>query len=195
MKSEQKKSKIIGKVVLAILIAIVVGGGIYGTVIGIKGEVEDRKTQATETDETTEEFKLSQGKKTFSCDGFSITVTDDFENFEDSAIDLGCVNDGLEIYVLKDSFEESSDYSRMTPEEYIRDIIGENNTVQVKEYNGVPYAEYYYRGEDNNILKKYRVFCYKGDGCFWMLHFIAESSYSSKYKPYIFEWVDTVTAE
>lgn len=184
-----------GKIVLAVFLAIIIGIGVYGTFLGIKDTVEQKEKEEQYLQTTTEEFVLSAEEKEFSCDKFSITLTEDFEVFEDSAIEVGAVCEGIEVFVLADEFENDSKISEMSPEEYVQELAQSDETVEIKQYNGIPYAEYVYRGEDNGILKEYKVFCYKGENCFWMLHFITNTKYLNRYESHIFEWIETVDAK
>lgn len=194
MKGNNKKP--IGKIVLAIFLAVVIGIGVYGTIIGIKSAVKDKKYKDSINNTTTEEIKLSKKEKVFSCDNFRISLTEDFEVFEDSAVEVGCTAEGIEVYVFGDTFEAESKESLMSGMEYIKSLAeGSEGNTKISEHNGVPFAEYIYQGENDETVKNYKVFCYKGENCFWMVHFITERDYVSVYKPYIFEWIKTIEAK
>ena len=194
---ENKKS--VGKIILSVLLAIVVAIGIFGTVVGIKEAVRVKKRDERVNNTTTEKINLSKNEKVFAIENFSITLTEDFESFEDVDFnddELGCVAEGIEFYVMSEAFEKGSAESEMTATEYVESIIEtfEGNT-KLSEYNGVPLVEYMFQGENDTFVKTYKVFCYKGEECFWMVHFMVENNRSQFYKPYIYEWVDTIKAE
>ena len=191
--SENKNKKPIGKIILSILLAIVVAIGVFGTIIGIKDVVREKKRNERINNTTTEKFELGKDEKEFSTEKFSITLTEDFEIFEDSAIEIGCVAEGIEVFVYEDTFEDGSKESKMTAMEYVEDLtVDFDGSVKISEHNGVPFVEYIYQGENDEIVKNYKVFCYKGEDGFWMVHFITEIDYSLVYKPYIFEWLETI---
>lgn len=194
--SENKNKKPIGKIILSILLAIVVAIGVFGTIIGIKDVVREKKRNERINNTTTEKFELGKDEKEFSTEKFSITLTEDFEIFEDSAIEIGCVAEGIEVFVYEDTFEDGSKESKMTAMEYVEDLtVDFDGSVKISEHNGVPFVEYIYQGENDEIVKNYKVFCYKGEDGFWMVHFITEIDYSLVYKPYIFEWLETIEAK
>lgn len=193
---ENKKSVSIGKKILTVLLAVVVAVGVFGAIIGIKTAVEDKKYADSLNNVTTEKIKISRKDKVFSTDKFSITLTEDFEVFEDEAAEVGAVAKGIEVYAIADTFEEGSEESKMNATEYVESLVGITDTAtKMSDHNGVPYVDYKYKGENDDVVKNYKVFCYKGEDCFWMVHFITESGYSNVYKPHIFEWVETIEAK
>lgn len=193
---ENKKSVSIGKKILTVLLAVVVAVGVFGAIIGIKTAVEDKKYADSLNNVTTEKIKLSRKDKVFSTDKFSITLTEDFDVFEDEAAEVGAVAKGIEVYAIADTFEEGSEESKMDAKEYVDSLVATTDTAtKISDYNGVPCVDYKYKGENDDVVKNYKVFCYKGEDCFWMVHFITESGYSNVYKPHIFEWLETIEAK
>ena len=196
---ENKKTVSIGKKVLIVLLAIVVGIGVFGTIIGIKTAIEEKRYSDSLNNIETEKIKLSRKEKVFSIKNFSITLTEDFGDFEDIDFqedEIGCVANGIEFYVRPEYFEADSKESKMTAMEFVESIaVGFEGNVKISENNGVPLVEYKYKGEDDDIVKDYKVFCYKGEECFWMVNFMIESHYTQFYKPYIFECVETIEAK
>lgn len=193
---ENKKSVSIGKKILTVLLAVVVAVGVFGAIIGIKTAVEEKKYADSLNNVTTEKIKISKKEKVFSTDKFSITLTENFEVLEDDAIEVGAVAKGIEVYAVADTFEEGSEESKMNATEYVDSLVATTDTAtKMSDHNGVPYVDYKYKGENDDIVKNYKVFCYKGENCFWMVHFITESGYANVYKPHIFEWVETIEAK
>ncbi len=191
---ENKKST--GKMILSIFLVIIIGIGVVGTIIGIKTAIKEKKYADSINNITTEEIKLSKKEKEFSTKNFSITLTEDFEIYEESALEIGCVAKGIEVFVFEEAFEAGSKELKLTAMEYAKSIAdGSGGSVKISEHNGVPLVEYVYQGENDEMVKNYKVFCYKGEDRFWMVHFITESDYSLFYKPYIFEWIKTIEAK
>ena len=196
------KSNAIGKKILTVFLAIVVVAGLIGAVIGVKTAIEEKVYADSINNVKTEKIKLSKKEKEFSIDGFSITLTEDFVtegafvdiDFQDN--EIGCVAKGIEFYVFGDSFEKGSAESKMTATEFANYLVeGFDGAAKVSEYNGVPLVEYKYQGENDDVVDDYKVFCYKGENCFWMVHFMIETNYTSFYKPYIYEWIETIDAK
>lgn len=199
---ENKGSASMGKKILIALLAVVVAVGAIGTIIGVKIAIEEKIYADSINKVKTEKIKLSKKEKEFSIDGFSITLTEDFgdngafEEIEFQDDEIGCAAEHIELYVRGEGFEAGSEESKMTAEEFTSYLAeGFDGNVKVSEYNGVPLVEYKYKGENDDVVKDYKVFCYKGEDCFWMVHFMIESNYTTFYKPYIYEWVETIVAE
>lgn len=194
MKNDKKP---VGKIILAVVLVIVIGIGVYGTVIGLKDTIEHkRKVDKYLNNETTEALQLSEKTKEFSCDGFSITLTEDFWDVEDSDSSLTCATDGIEVIVYGDEFDGNSKEFKMTADEYLKSLIdSDDGSVIFKEIDGKLCAKYAFIGEGNGIFKEYQVFCYKGKSTFWMVHFITEEDYTDRCASYISEWIKTVEVE
>ena len=163
------------------------------------------KVPKDEIDKNTYEiFQLESGVPTYGYD-LAQAVKDgylvDFLSVEPNLkfIDQGIAYDELseeEKLVYEDTFEDGSKESKMTAMEYVEDLtVDFDGSVKISEHNGVPFVEYIYQGENDEIVKNYKVFCYKGEDGFWMVHFITEIDYSLVYKPYIFEWLETIEAK
>ncbi len=196
---EYKCSASMGKKILIALLAVVVAVGAIGTIIGVKIAIEEKIYADSINKVKTEKIKLSKKEKAFSIDGFSVTLTEDFGNLGDIEFqdnEIGCAAEHIEFYVMGDSFEAGSEESKMTAEEFTSYLANSfDGNVKVSEYNGVPLVEYKYKGENDDVVKDYKVFCFKGEECFWMVHFMIESNYTTFYKPYIYEWVETIEAK
>ncbi len=192
----KENKKPIKKIILAFLLVVVIGIGIYGTVISLKDTIEHkRKVDKYLNNETTEKLELSEKTKEFSCKGFSITLPEDFEAEEDSEITLKCVSEGIEVFVFEDKFDANAKELRMTAEEYLQSLAEQDNSIRLSEVDGIPCAEYAFIGEDSGVFRMYKVLCYKGADSFWLVHFITEKEYTDRYAPYISEWIKTIEAE
>ena len=196
------KNNTIGKKVLIALLAVVVVAGAIGAVIGVKIAIEEKMYADSINNVKIEKIRLSRKEKEFAIDGFSVTLPEDFYTegafgdieFKDN--EIGCAAKHIEFYVFGDSFEAGSAESKMTTAEYASCLVEDfDGTVKVSEYKGIPMIEYKYQGENDDMVTDYKVFCFKGEKCFWMVHFIVENNYTSFYKPYIYEWVETIVAE
>ena len=182
-----------GKVALALVLVVVIAVGVAGTVIGIKSAIEEKEYQELLNPTSAPKVDLDAEAKVFSCDGFSLELTENFETKEDSAVELGCTSTGIEVYLISDEFKLEDVDSDLSAYEYLKDIVDSwNDGTTVQDYNGIPFTTYKYVGESNSILKEYRVFCFKGADRFWLLHFVTEYEYIVRYDSYISAWVDSV---
>ncbi len=188
---ENKKKLSPFKIALIILLVAVLGVGVYGTVIGIKATIKDKKNDNPTT--TTMPLSVSGAEKSFKNGRFSITLTSDFKEKEDSALEAFYSTDGVEVFVLKESFEDYPTSKNMTVEEYLKSLIimnGDVNAELLKDSNGLYYAEYLYSGSGK--VQRYNVYAFKTDDAFWTVDFIYPKRYTEKMIPYVEKWASTV---
>ncbi len=181
------------KTVAVLLLLVVIGFGIYGTSIGIKEEIEDKKFQDSVTTTEAPVINLKGKEKTFVENSIKITLTDRFEIFDDSAIEAGFVADGIEIYILKDSFEEFPEYKDYSEIEYARHLVEMNGdvSVEIKEIDDDVYLEYIFASE-KGYLQAYVVKVSKETDCFLLSNFITVNSDALAYKEHIMKWAKTI---
>jgi hypothetical protein len=189
MENEKKISPF--KIALAILLVAVLGVGVYGTIIGIKATIKDNKEESPTT--TTMALSVGGAEKTFKNGRFSITLTSDFKEKEDSALEAFYSTDGAEVLVLKESFEEYPESKNLTVEEYLNRLImmnGDVNAEILEDSNGVYYVEYLYSGSGK--VQRYSAYAFKTDDAFWTVDFIYPKRYTEKMIPYVEKWASTV---
>ncbi|MBE6579381.1 MAG: hypothetical protein E7651_06185 [Ruminococcaceae bacterium] len=136
--------------------------------------------------------------KTFSGDGMSITLTDNF--YEDSAIGFTqCYssNDAV-VMIMKEKFSAYEGLEEFTLEEYAEALIGNMNTeivesdFEIKTEGDLVYFEYVVEDPSDDSVYKYFAFVYKSDDAFWFVDFAVMEEDASKMKDDVFEWASSV---
>lgn len=136
--------------------------------------------------------------KTFSGDGMSITLTDNF--YEDSAIGFTqCYssNDAV-VMIMKEKFSAYEGLEEFTLEEYAEALIGNMNTeiaesdFEIKTEGDLVYFEYVVEDPSDDSVYKYYSFVYKSDDAFWFVDFAVMEEDASKMKDDVFEWASSV---
>ncbi len=185
--------KLAPKAIAGLLCAVVFAVCVYGTVIGIKEKVEDKINQQNTTTTVPPVIKIKGNEKTFVENGIKINLTDKFEVFDDPAIDAGFVSDGIEIYIIKDMFEDYPEYKDYSEYEYAEHLIGSNKdvSVEISEIDDDVYLEYLFPSE-KGIIQAYVIKVSKESDCFVLSHFITEHTNAIAYKEYIMAWAKSI---
>jgi hypothetical protein len=185
--------RLVPKIIVAILLIAVVGLGVYGTVYGIKEKIREKEYKENTTTTVKPVIYMEGKDKTFTENGIKITLTEDFEIFEDPAIDAGFVADGIEVYIIKDSFEDFPEYKDYSEIEYAKHLIEMNGdiSVETKEIDDDVYLEYLFDSE-KGIIQAYVVKVSKESDCFLLSNFITSSADAIAYKEHILKWAKTV---
>ena len=175
--------RLVPKIIVAILLIAVVGMGVYGTVYGIKEKIREKDNKENTTTTVKPVIYMEGKDKTFTENGIKITLTEDFEIFEDPAIEAGFVADGIEVYIIKD-------YSEI---EYAKHLIEMNGdiSVETKEIDDDVYLEYIFDSE-KGIIQAYVVKVSKESDCFLLSNFITASADALAYKEHILKWAKTI---
>ncbi len=185
--------RLVPKIIVAIVLVAVIGMGVYGTIYGIKEEIRDKEIQDNTTTTKPPVIEMNGKEKAFTENGIKITLTEDFEIFEDPAIDAGFVADGIEVYIIKDSFEDFPEYKDYSEIEYAKHLIEMNGDVSVetKEIDDDVYLEYMFDSE-KGIIQAYVVKVSKESDCFLLSNFITASADAIAYKEHILKWAKTI---
>lgn len=180
------------KAVAVILLLVVIGFGIYGTVVGVKEKIQDKKLQGSITTTEPPVITVKGREKTFTENCVKITLTDRFEIREDSAIDAGFTATGIEIYFFNETFEDFPEYKELTLPEYLKKLAEMNgeDPESIKEEDGVYYFEYMY--DTGKKLDAYVVTAYKHEDGFLIANFITANADAIAYKEHIIKWAKTV---
>ncbi len=131
--------------------------------------------------------------KTFTKAGLSLTLTDDFSEFEADGYDVAYESRSEAVLVLKESFDSAPGVEDITLEEYA-DLVLEANgqNEELKSENGMIYYEYDARGE-KNVEFHYTVCLYKGPDAFWIVQFATYKDKAEAARDQIMEWAKSVT--
>lgn len=184
--------KLVPKIIVAILLVAVVGMGVYGTIYGIKEKIRDKEIQENVTTTKTPVIKMDGKEKVFTENGIKATLTEDFEVFDDSAIDAGFVAEGVELYLFKETFEDFPEYVGLSELEYAKKLaeINGEDPESVKEENGLVYFEYLY--DSTKEIDAYVVSVYSYDDGFLIANFITSNSDAIAYKEHILKWAKSI---
>lgn len=185
--------RLVPKIIVAILLVAIIGMGVYGTIYGIKEEIRDKEIQENITTTEPSVIKMDGKEKVFTENGIKITLTEDFEIFEDPAIDAGFVADGVEVYIINDTFEDNSEFKDYTEIEYAEYLIGMNTdvSVEIKEIDDDVYLEYLFNSE-KGYLQAYVVKVSKEKDGFLLSNFITKNTDALAYKEFIMKWAKSI---
>ncbi len=135
--------------------------------------------------------------KTFSDNGMSITLTDEFKKTEYENFTTCYDSKHVAVFALKEEFTLFEGFEDYTLEEY-GDLVFSANDVSdstLKTVDGLTYFEFEFTNPDTKQLCKYIAFIYKSDNAFWMIQFATLAEDMEEYRPNIIEWAKTVSFE
>lgn len=195
MKKIELNKKTVFKIILWVLLAALVAVGIYGTVLGIKDNVEQKQKEENTTEATTKAFPLTGTEKTFEYENMKITLTEDFEVFEDPVIDIGYVAQGIKIFISKESFEDFPETKGLTLQEYAKQLVENNgeDPDKIVFEDGFCYCNFLYNGSGQ--VESYTVCMYEDTDGFWIAHFITSYKSADAYEANILKWAKSVVIE
>ncbi len=180
------------KMVAAVLLVAIIGAGVYGTSVGIKEKIEDKKLENSVTTTEAPVITIKGREKVFTENGVKITLTDRFEIKEDSAIDAGFTAQGVEIYFFNETFEDYPEDRELTVPEFLKSLAEMNgkDPESIKEEDGLYYFEYMY--DTGKKLDAYVVTAYKHNDGFLIANFITANADAMAYKEHIIKWAKSV---
>ena len=162
---------------LVVLIGAIIVGAVIGVFIG-GGLISESPAEP----------------ETFTKDGMSITLTDDFRETPAEGFLTAYESKDVAVFVIKEEFsllEGSEDYSA---EDYAQLIIDANGfeDAKVKTYKDLTYFNYDYHNPDTKTTYEYFSYAYKSDDAFWLVQFATPEEYVGDNEPEIMEWADSV---
>ena len=133
--------------------------------------------------------------KTFQLDGFSITLTDEFEPMDAPGFDEALSTDDVGFLVIEERFSRLEGAEQLSLQEYGELVKKANNhSYELKEENGVTYYEYTAEGEDGKLFH-YFVTVHKGPDAFWIVQFFTFADEANSYRDDIFQWAASIEFE
>lgn len=140
-------------------------------------------------------------EKTFSADGLSITLNDNF--YEDTYLGYTQCYSSSEtlVLVLKEKFsayEGLEDFSLTEYGEAVMDTLDYNYVEcnkELKTHGDLLYFEYTESNPADDSVYKCYTFLFKSEDAFWFVDFTTMEEDAAKYKDDIFEWASSVTFE
>ncbi len=135
--------------------------------------------------------------KTFTHDlGFTITLTDAFEESELEGYDAFFESHDVLVSIFKESIAEFEDagFTGMTLTDYAQVLIDVNDiSAEVKTENGLTYYEFEEKALEGNERFYYFVTVYESEGYFWMFEFFCYAEEQDEWRPEFEEWAKSVT--
>ncbi len=132
--------------------------------------------------------------KTFSADGMSITLTNEFKETKMQNFTACYDSSKAAVFALKESFSLLEGFEDYTLEQY-GDLVMQNNgltAANLKTTDGLTYFEYDYTNTQENKVYQYYSFIYKADDAFWLIQFATYKTDANKYFDDIIDWASSV---
>ncbi|MBR2860360.1 MAG: hypothetical protein IKB86_00750 [Clostridia bacterium] len=138
----------------------------------------------------------AQTPKTFSYDGMSITLTEEFGKAQTGdKYDVAYGSKAVAVFVIKEEFTLEEGFGDLTLEEYADIIMQgvelEGVTPEIK--NGRAHFKYDYLNPTTNETYWYFTYLYKTDDAFWAVQLATEEENLDEYSEKITQWAETVT--
>ncbi|MBR5273030.1 MAG: hypothetical protein IKU25_06540 [Clostridia bacterium] len=133
--------------------------------------------------------------KTFSSNGLTITLTNEFKESEAEGYDVCLLSKKISLCAFKEGFYDyGDDMSDVSLEEYAQLLIEANDLqliTSVQTVDDLTYFEYDAK-EESGITYTYFVVVYKSDNAFWMLSFSTSRNKAQEFRPDMIEWAKSV---
>ncbi len=157
--------------------------------------VPDGEIEVTIPEPETAEDAAELGSKTFSFDGFSITLTDDFEEYESEDVDYAVLSDNVGMAVVKEDFATLAQYgidaNAFSSYDYAVSAMESVGTYgEVLQADGYEYFTY-----DENVTGTdftYYSAVFKGSDAFWRVSFYTYSNLFDIMIPSFEHWCSSV---
>ena len=141
---------------------------------------------------TTAFFGNSDSPKTFTKDLFEITLTDAFEEQQQSGFYACYASESVVVFAIREPkalFAED-----MTPAEYGRMVLEANGKTNLKLHQTDEFVWFEYTETPDGEMYYYLASCYKGNEAYWVVNFATPESNRSDCKDLFLDWADTVKA-
>lgn len=131
-------------------------------------------------------------EKTFTSDGVTLTLTEDFKKFRYEGTGFVSAYDSkrVAVFVFRDDFSTGEEALTLSVGEYIDAVISSNNIVTLgKNTEADPaYYIYDYKNPDDGKTYIYYSYVYKAGDAFYTVRFAVEDKYSEDLAPKIEKW-------
>ena len=134
--------------------------------------------------------------KEFSCEGMTITLTDDFSEKSYEGYTTCYSSDDVAVFILKESFSLAPGVSELTLDQYAQAVYEANSSKSpdpIKKESGLTIMEHSFFNEEEEKTYGYCSVMFKGEDAFWLIQFACyEDDYDEK-KPQFIDWAKSVT--
>lgn len=132
--------------------------------------------------------------QTFTSNGMSITLTDEFFETEIENYTVCFDSQEVAVFALKEEFSLVEGFGDYSLEQY-RDLVLQSNGLDsssVVSADGTSYFSYEFKNPETGDNYSYYSFVYKADDAFWLVQFATLSENKDEYVPSFIEWSKTV---
>ncbi len=133
--------------------------------------------------------------KTFSCEGMSITLTDEFTEVDTDNYTVAYDSRDVAVLALQEAVLVDDGEEAYTLEKYAK-LVMQNNSLdpeQLKTSDGLTYFTYTYTNPDSDDTYEYFTCLYEDGAAFWIVQFATLEQNTEKYSQQFFEWAKTVS--
>ncbi len=132
--------------------------------------------------------------KTFSSDGMTITLTDEFKETHSEGYTVVYDSKKVAVFALRENFTLAEGFENISLKKYADSVIQANNysSAKVKTVDGLTYFEHDFISPETNDTYNFFTYVYKTDDAFWVVQFATLSKNSEAYASKITEWAKSV---
>ena len=136
-------------------------------------------------------------QKVFAVEDLWITLTEDFQAFENERFTGVLINNDVSITFLKEPFQAVPGSEALSLEEYGHLVIGENGITgtMLCTVDGLTYFEFQRENQETGTATACFAAVYKTADAFWLLQFTTVPADYSRLQPYLEAWARTVDFE
>lgn len=132
--------------------------------------------------------------KTFSSDGMTITLTDEFREASIENYTVAYDSKNVAVFALKEEFSLADGFDEYSLEQYANFVTQANNlgSAEIKTVEGLTHFEFSFTNPETNDVYRYFSYVYKSNDAFWLIQFATLNDYADEYAQQITEWAKSV---
>ncbi len=132
--------------------------------------------------------------KTFSSNGMTITLTDEFKETEFENYTVAYDSENVAVFALKEAFTLADGFEHYTLEQYTDLVIQANHldSAEIKTAGELTYFVYSFTNPETNHVYQYYSYTYKTNDAFWLVQFAIANETIDEYALQISEWAKSV---
>lgn len=137
---------------------------------------------------------VSHNAKTFSSNGMTITLTDEFWETNVANYTVAYDSENVAVFALQEPFTLAEGFGEISLEQYADLVIQTNylDSVEINTVDGLTYFAYEFTNPETNDVYQYFSYVYKTDDAFWLVQFSTLEENSGIYTEQIKEWAKSV---
>lgn len=140
-------------------------------------------------------FEPAPEEKTFSSNGMSITLTNQFTEVAVESYTVAYNSKNIAIFALKEDFSLAEGFGDNSLEQYANLLLqtGQVTAPEIKSKDGLVWFEYNFENTDVQKTYHYFVYVYKANDAFWTVNFAMEDADVALYADDVVNWAKSVT--